>query len=122
MAKEMGDIQAELEQLRVSLERLRARVPDYHTWTNLIQAAGNLSQLLMCVILQPGNCYTSQSTPGGQLTITNNTGQNGTVELKWGADVFTGEVQPQSTRIVQPLAWPATICNTGSVPLTVCPS
>ena len=122
MAKRTDDIQVELEQLRVSLERLRKRVPDYSQWIKLIQAAGNLPQLLMCVVLHPGDCHTYDSTAGGQVTITNNTNQNGMAELKWGTDVFTGEVQPQSTRIVQPMEWPATICNTGPVPLTVCPS
>ena len=121
MDKEMGEIQTELEQLRVSLERLRARVPNYSQWSLLIQAT-NLFHILLCVILQPGDCQTFQSTPGGQLTITNNTDQHGTVELKWGTDVIPGEVQQQSTRVVQPPTWPAEICNTGSVPLTVCPS
>ena len=121
MAKEMDEIQEELEQLRVSLERLRARVPNYSQWSLLIQA----TNLFHIVLVRRPPAWRLSDVPEHSGRAADHHQQHGPtrhVELKWGTDVIPGEVQQQSTRVVQPPTWPAEICNTGSVPLTVCPS
>ena len=116
MEKQLDRIRADINKMHLTLESLRAQFVTIHEWILTVQPGG------LCVTLQPGECHTFQQTTSGGLTITNEADEHGMAELKWANDVFTGEVQSTSTRIVNPLAWPATICNVGTVPLKVCPA
>ena len=116
LRKEVTQIRADTKEIRAALESMRVQLATVYEWVLAVQPGWAL-----CVILQPGDCHTFQQTASGSLTITNETDEHGIAELKWNNDVFTGEVQSNSTRTVIPMAWPAEICNVGTVPLKVCP-
>ena len=120
MENEMKQIRTEMQEMRAELQDMRQLLAKIHEWVIAVPPGWWIHHL--CVILQPGDCHTFQQTASGSLTITNETDEHGMAEIKWGSDVFTGEVQSTSTRIINPMAWPATICNVGTVPLKVCPS
>ena len=118
MQDELRDIRIEVKQLLEMVKELRHNMTKLMTIAEFLEAAG----IQACVTLAPEDCHTFNSAPSGKLTVENSTNQAGAIQMKWANDVFEGEVQQTSTRIVQPMAWPAEICNTGDVPLKVCPA
>ena len=116
MEKEVTEIRADIKEILAALESMKKHISRIYEWVLAVPPDWGL-----CVILQPGDCHTFQQTASGSLTITNETNEHGMAELKWNNDVFTGEVQSNSTRTVNPMAWPAEICNVGTVQLKVCP-
>lgn len=108
MAARLGTMSKQLSKLTDLMEAIRAHFV--------------VSPAIFCVILHPGHCHSFPSAPTGKLTIENATDQDGAVEMSWGDFTSGGDVQQTSTRQVEPTEWPATICNTGTVPLTVCPA
>ncbi len=116
LRKEVAQIRADTQEIRAGLENMSLQLATVFEWVLAVKPGWAL-----CVILQPGDCHTFHQTASGSLTITNETDEHGIAELKWNNDVFTGEVQSDSTRTVIPMAWPAEICNVGTVQLKVCP-
>ncbi len=116
VADQMATITSKLEAMSKQLTQLTRWMAAFRFHFPVLQ------QALFCVTLHPGHCHTFPSAPTGKLTIENGTDQDGSIEMSWGTFTSGGDVQQTSTREVQPTEWPATICNTGTVPLTVCPA
>ena len=122
MEKEsVGPSTDQMGEMTRKLEAMSRQLTQLTRWTAALWVHTPALQAVFCVTLHPGHCHTFPSAPTGKLTIENGTDQDGLIEMSWGSFTSGGDVQQTSTREVQPAEWPATICNTGTVPLTVCP-
>ena len=119
MEKQLAQIQKDIGEVREAIRIVKQQISSIHELARAIQSGELIS---LCVILQPGDCHTFQQSRWSRLVVTNETSDPGSVELRWGTDVFTGEVLATETRSITPMDWPATICNVGTVPLKVCPA
>ena len=119
---EVGALTDQLAKMASRLDAMSGQLTQLTRWMAALRLHFSVLPVVFCVTLHPGHCHTFPSAPTGKLTIENGTDQDGSIEMSWGAFTSGGDVQQTSTREVQPAEWPATICNTGTVPLTVCPA
>ena len=116
-----GQITAQMTTMNAKIDAMSSELTKLTRWMNALHMSFHIVPGAFCVILHPGHCHTFPSAPTGKLTIENETDQDGSIEMSWGSFTSAGDVQQTSTREAQPTEWPATICNTGTVQLIVCP-